>query len=110
MHVFLVYLCMRSRIGAGRTGGKIVVADQIYPRTTRVNNVNQSARLFTFCVLGQSECLKFEIYKQRSEKITPCSTPSVPFDIKLFTLKYAFFFNFLGGIFKIRSRTRNIYV
>ena len=54
---------------------------------TRANNVNQSARLFTFCVLGQSECLKFEIYKQRSEKITPCSTPSVPFDIKLCTPK-----------------------
>ena len=54
---------------------------------TRANMVNQSARLFTFCVLGQSECLKFEIYKQRSEKITPCSTPSVPFDIKLFTPK-----------------------
>ena len=54
---------------------------------TRANNVKQSARLFTFCVLGQSECLKFEIYKQRSEKITPCSTPSVPFDIKLFTSK-----------------------
>ena len=45
--------------------------------TTRANNVNQSARLFKFCVLGQSECLKFEVYKQRSEKITPCSTPSV---------------------------------
>ena len=55
---------------------------------TRANNVNQSARLFTFCVLGQSECLKFEIYKQlRNEKITPCSTPSVPFDIKYFTPK-----------------------
>ena len=54
---------------------------------TRANNINQSARLFTFCVLGQSECLKFEIYKQRSEKITPCFTPSVLFDIKLFTPK-----------------------
>jgi hypothetical protein len=34
-------------------------------RTTRVKNVSQSARLFTFCVLDQSECLKFEIYKQK---------------------------------------------
>jgi hypothetical protein len=32
---------------------------------TRVKNVSQSARLFTFCVLDQSECLKFEIYKQK---------------------------------------------
>ena len=32
---------------------------------TRANNVSQSARLFTFCVLDQSECLKFETYKQK---------------------------------------------
>jgi hypothetical protein len=36
-----------------------------YVAITRVKNVSQSARLFTFCVLDQSECLKFEIYKQK---------------------------------------------
>ena len=38
---------------------------QVLLYITRVKNVSQSARLFTFCVLDQSECLKFEIYKQK---------------------------------------------
>jgi hypothetical protein len=74
------------------TGLFIDLGKREYVPVTRANNVSQSARLFTFCVLDQSECQKFETYKQkelckRSEKITPCSTPSVPFDIKLFTPK-----------------------
>ncbi len=35
---------------------------------TRVNNVSQSARLFTFCVLNQSECVKLSIITTKGVK------------------------------------------
>ena len=36
--------------------------------STRVNNVSQSARLFTFCVLGQSECAKLTKCKHKERE------------------------------------------
>ena len=32
---------------------------------TRANNVSQSARLLIFCVIDQSECMKFTMCKQK---------------------------------------------
>ena len=34
----------------------------------RANNVSQSARLFTFCVLGQSECVKLTKCQQKERE------------------------------------------
>ena len=39
-----------------------------YARLTRVNNVSQSARLFTFCVLDQSECVKLTTCQQKERE------------------------------------------
>ena len=38
---------------------------EISAAKTRANNVSQSARLLTFCVIDQSECMKFTMCKQK---------------------------------------------
>jgi hypothetical protein len=42
-----------------------LVSQREFVGHTRVNNVSKSARLFSFWVIDQSECLKFDTYKQK---------------------------------------------
>ncbi len=75
----------------------------VVPRGTRVN-VNQSVRLFTFCVLNQSECVKLSIIttkgvkKQHPLLRLPChSLFNILLQNQKIMIERAFFFDFLGG-------------